>query len=205
MPISYETPWGKSQSHSTRAEGIVFYSTAGHGGFGLTESRALEFRRALPEFVCFGGYSRWFEEDCDACAIVIVFHEFFQPDEIHNAIRAVRHMATSYPKWQEVVRFIESQPHLLTIERNEAARTESLWERRGLFGGMFIDEFARHWAVDFKRGSERKTFLVSGYPDKQWFTDEELAGLTEYQPELHDKRRRFAGSDQTAVLRFPMN
>ncbi len=37
--MSIRTPWGKAQTTEVLAEGIVFYSTASHGGFKLARPR----------------------------------------------------------------------------------------------------------------------------------------------------------------------
>lgn len=188
--MKIETPWGTSQSESIRAEGIVFHSTSSHGGFHLNAERRLEFQKRLPEFRCFGGYTRWFEEDCDSCAVVIAFAECFLTSEIYDAIRQVRSMARDYVNWQRVVEYIESQPNLLRIETEERTRREPLWETGGMTGGMLKPEFAHHWCVNLRRGSERKTMLFPQYPHKCLFTDAELSSLVEYVPELHDRPHR---------------
>lgn len=193
--MKVETPWGPSQHAFKKADGIVFHSTSGHGGFYLNDERRLVFQNTLPDFECFAGYTRWFEEDCDACAVVIVFAEVFQAAEIYDAIRLARAMAgnTEYgTKWIPVVEYFESQPALVRIENEERERRSTLWERGGLHGGGFVAEFAGHWAVNFSRGSDRRTLMMPAYPDQQLYTDDELSGLTEYQPELHNMRRAIA-------------
>jgi hypothetical protein len=56
-----QTPWGPSQGEEILAEGIISYSTAGHGGIWLSPER----RKALPPAKNFLGSKEWWEEDCD--------------------------------------------------------------------------------------------------------------------------------------------
>lgn len=107
--MNVHTPWGPSQSATTVADGIVFHSTASHGGFLLDEERLKTFRESLPTFRPFNGHTKWFEEDCDACAVVVVFRDAFSPDAVANAIRMIRYMANrNYPAhWEEVERYVD--------------------------------------------------------------------------------------------------
>ena len=72
-----QTPWGATQHATEFAPGIVFHSTAGHGGFHLSPERMREFRKALPKFQTWTG-GPWFEEDCDAVVISCVFPDAFE-------------------------------------------------------------------------------------------------------------------------------
>lgn len=72
------TPWGNADWATTYAPGIVFYSTPGHGGFHLSPDRQAELQRKFPGFVTFRGNGpAWFEEDCDACAVILTWPELF--------------------------------------------------------------------------------------------------------------------------------
>lgn len=68
------TPWGAAQHIEKEAEGIVWYSTASHGGYGLSEARLrampVEYARHTP----FAGRG-WYEEDCDWCLVWLSFPE----------------------------------------------------------------------------------------------------------------------------------
>src|SRR4051794_1640047 len=53
------SPWGEVQPATRFADGIYSVSTAGHGGFKVSD----EFNKLIPEpFRADGG---WYEEDCD--------------------------------------------------------------------------------------------------------------------------------------------
>lgn len=60
------TPWGKSQYSKPLTRGIIFYGTAGHGGYHVSK----KLNALIPERVRDRG--GWYEEDC-AWAIPIVF------------------------------------------------------------------------------------------------------------------------------------
>ncbi len=62
-----QTPWGESLSEDTLAEGIVFYETGRHGGIRLSVER----NRKMPTY--FRRSDRWYEEDCEACKVLLVF------------------------------------------------------------------------------------------------------------------------------------
>ena len=66
------TPWGESQTEKILADGIVDYTTAGHGGIWLSEER----RNAIPEsFKSFTGTNEWLEEDCDWAIAYVTFEK----------------------------------------------------------------------------------------------------------------------------------
>ena len=88
------TPWGPTQDATEFAPGIVFHSTAGHGGFHLDRDAMRRFRKAIPDFHTFAGGS-WFEEDCDACAVVLVFPEVFDSVAVENCENQVRNWTAS--------------------------------------------------------------------------------------------------------------
>ena len=72
---STQTRWGRAQTEHTIAEGIIHYTTASHGGFGLSPARYA----AMPAHLraCSWTGDRWFEEDCAWCAVVLAWPEYF--------------------------------------------------------------------------------------------------------------------------------
>jgi hypothetical protein len=89
------TPWGVAQHSREYAPGIVFYSTASHGGFHLSDARVAMMPKCLREFVPFGGEQRgagrWLEEDCDWSIVAIAFPQFFKPEDIEVALSTIKH------------------------------------------------------------------------------------------------------------------
>ncbi len=73
----YETPWGKAQQVKEIAPGIVWCSTAGHGGYWISEKRRQEMPHPYRSAKTFAG-GNWYEEDCDWCLVYLAFPEVFQ-------------------------------------------------------------------------------------------------------------------------------
>jgi hypothetical protein len=93
--ILKRTPWGKLQSHEDIGAGVIFYSTASHGGYKVPA----KLNKLIPDlFRCDDG---WYEEDC-AWSIVHVFlneHIEFVADKYLQALETVK---CWYPhEWQE--------------------------------------------------------------------------------------------------------
>lgn len=60
-----QTPWGLAQDSTVLAEGIISYSTAGHGGIWLSKKRQEELEKGLGKINNFLADPAWWEEDCD--------------------------------------------------------------------------------------------------------------------------------------------
>lgn len=75
------TPWGQAQTSTRFADGIMFYSTAGHGGFHLSPERLADMpdalRKAHDNYCPFA----WFEEDCESALVILAFPDEFTADE----------------------------------------------------------------------------------------------------------------------------
>lgn len=78
------TPWGMSQGATIYAEGIVFHSTASHGGFKLDRARNAALHPALR---ISGG---WYEEDGDWARVAIGYPDLFTDREKAQADRTLR-------------------------------------------------------------------------------------------------------------------
>jgi hypothetical protein len=83
------TPWGTAQDTNEIAEGITFYSTAGHGGMKLSPERHAKVQKKFPNFKTFAG-GAWYEEDCDVMAVVATFPECFKAETVAECIEMVR-------------------------------------------------------------------------------------------------------------------
>lgn len=89
-----DTPWGPTQSMDVYAEGVVFHSTAGHGGFQLSAARNAK----VPESV--RSSDGWYEEDCGWACVAITFPELFTAYEHRHAVQT---MERWYPEhWSEI-------------------------------------------------------------------------------------------------------
>ncbi len=80
--MSFDTPWGQSQTETKIAEGLINYITASHGGIWLSRERIANFPKPLLPFIdgnvdCKSGEG-WFEEDCDWAFVAIAYPEYFK-------------------------------------------------------------------------------------------------------------------------------
>ncbi|MCP4564176.1 MAG: hypothetical protein GY873_37355 [Bosea sp.] len=89
-----QTPWGVSQGATVYLDGIVSHSTAGHGGFKLSDERN---RHVHPLLRAKGG---WYEEDCAWAIVAITFPDLFSRFERRCAERSVK---DSWPDAWEVI------------------------------------------------------------------------------------------------------
>lgn len=71
------TPWGKSQEAIRIARGIMWYTTAGHGGYHLSKKRLSEMPEPYKSFKTFAGKG-WYEEDCDWAVVHLCFGKELQ-------------------------------------------------------------------------------------------------------------------------------
>lgn len=110
------TPWGATQQATEYAPGIVFHSTAGHGGFHLDAARMRQFRSRLPSFTTYAG-GPWFEEDCDAAVVVVVFPEAFDDDAVRSCTEQIHSMAKGgYERFPVVSEWLNTSPLSLFSE-----------------------------------------------------------------------------------------
>src|SRR3546814_12124586 len=65
------TPWGLAQSSEIYANGVVFHSTASHGGIKLDRARNMAMHGVLRVA---GG---WYEEDCEWAKVALGFPDLF--------------------------------------------------------------------------------------------------------------------------------
>lgn len=93
--IPKHSPWGHPQDRSPVAEGIVFFSTASHGGYWLSAKRRAAMPYQLKAFKTFAG-GNWFEEDCDAIVVVLAFPTEFSADAVSIAWDMIRANAKYY-------------------------------------------------------------------------------------------------------------
>lgn len=79
--------WGPVQHENPVAEGITFVSTAGHGGYVLSNERADKLRATFPRFESSFSTTTEFEEDCDANIVVLAFPECFSDERVYFAVQ----------------------------------------------------------------------------------------------------------------------
>lgn len=105
--MSSHTVWGPSQSSKKFADGIVFHSTAGHGGFVLSGGKhiLLQSRLDRPFETWAGGCN--YEEDADAAVVVAVLSEFFPADMVERARNQILNSGDNY--YGSVKEFVKNQ------------------------------------------------------------------------------------------------
>ena len=69
--------------------GLVFHSTAGHGGFELSAARWKRLRGILGPVKSYAGEG-WLEEDCDWALAAIALSEWFTDAEIFSAFLSIK-------------------------------------------------------------------------------------------------------------------
>lgn len=82
------TPWGPSQTEKQVAEGITLHSTAGHGGYLISDERRQQMPEPLRSWQTYAG-GNWYEEDCDWAVVVIAFPDDFPPRDVWAAVRMI--------------------------------------------------------------------------------------------------------------------
>lgn len=88
------TPWGQSQSSEIYADGVIFHSTASHGGFKLDRARNALMPAALRVL---GG---WYEEDAEWSKVATGFPNLFTAYERRHAEKTLRDY---YPNCWEAI------------------------------------------------------------------------------------------------------
>lgn len=82
--VRENTPWGASQGATHYAEGVLFHSTASHGGFQLTPGRNDSIHPALRK------QSGFYEEDAEWAAVAQGLPELFTTRERREADETIR-------------------------------------------------------------------------------------------------------------------
>ena len=120
--LRISTPWGMAQSSEIYADGVVFHSTASHGGIKLDRAR----NAAMPAMLRVAG--GWYEEDCEWSKVAIGFPDLFTDYERRHADRTLRDY---YPECWEAV-------HGRTLEPGKSFAND----RR-----LFREAHAQDWVV----------------------------------------------------------
>lgn len=89
--LSY-TPWGPTQEINEIAPGIVFYSTASHGGYLVSPERNKQIAEKYRLGKQFLG---WYEEDCGWAPLAATWPELFP----NVTSKQVNSMLPSWESW----------------------------------------------------------------------------------------------------------
>ena len=86
MFVGKNSPWGIVQDEETIADGIVYVSTASHGGIWVSPELLGRVQKAMRDYAAYwSGSSQWFEEDCAAQCVVVSFPEHFPAEQVERA------------------------------------------------------------------------------------------------------------------------
>lgn len=158
------TPWGAIHTKDETVEGLVFISTASHGGYYVTPELWAILLAKFPGFIPFAGEG-WLEEDVDWSMVPLAFPELFGDEVIRDAV-------TTAKGWiKNIVVPAELLARAEAFERRLA--TLGMWERGGLSTGGKI------WNVSFTNVAtgERRVVAMKDYPAKRHYAAAELDTL----------------------------
>jgi hypothetical protein len=177
-PALQSTPWGNAHGAYEYAEGLIFVHTASHGGLYCSAARWGELMRAFPAWRSFNNLAGWLEEDEDFALGPLLWPEAFDPQAVFNAVRTATAAAAAYREpnpWPAVTAWLQSPAGaaVLKIAAEYEKTIAGQWERGGLSGGGGRPG----WLVSLYRGKEHKAVLFKAYPEKQFYTEAELAAL----------------------------
>jgi hypothetical protein len=87
--ISTATPWGRAQSATYYANGLISYTTSSHGGFHVSWG----LQRRIPSYL--RTIDAWYEEDCEWAIPAVVFPEYFS---LRDRLLAIETMQRWFPE-----------------------------------------------------------------------------------------------------------
>lgn len=186
MQTQLSTPWGPAQTTHEEHPGLIWVSTASHGGFHLDRNRMAAFRRRFPFFSTYAG-GPWFEEDQDWAAVVLAFSDEFTDEQVFDACRTARISAKPcnfngrierYQEWETLVDWLQHDQIGCNVQHRANAFEEkmaSLYER----GSMGTTDTPGTWWVFLRpmcggECIECRMSLDQIY-EKRFFTYEEVA------------------------------
>ena len=90
-----ETPWGQAQGVKAIGKGIIFVSTASHGGYFVPHAYldliAPSWRAYAKRW---SGSENWYEEDCCWAGVALAFPDLFPADALVAAENVSKYVAS---------------------------------------------------------------------------------------------------------------
>lgn len=175
------SPWGTIDHVWDVAEGIVRVSTPGHGGYWLWPARMIQLRQQFPLFKPFAG-EPWFEEDMDWCVVVLAFPEHFSEHSIWAAFDTFKRSASYSERMAAQQGWLDtdSARKCFRIAKQYEDAHADHWMCGSMIGGGSTD---RLWSVHMTRLRDgAKKWVRMPYPEKPFYTDEELSKFNELIP-----------------------
>jgi len=92
MPIAkgQPCPWGRIETVTKVADGIVSVTTSSHGGLWLSPARQLTLPPTLASFTPWTGTQEWWEEDADWAVVVLAWPNYWPEDVVRTAVEITR-------------------------------------------------------------------------------------------------------------------
>lgn len=134
MQIPKTSPWGKVQSITNFIDGMVFVSTASHGGIKL--SRQLNAK--IPAYMRRAG--GWYEEDIDWCIPFIIFNDELLAQGKSEYAQAVKTMLSWLPETYEKYFNTTVTPEQSYIRASEVFHKENA-EKHVVFSAVNSNRF----------------------------------------------------------------
>ena len=94
------TPWGYAEHSTELIAGVSAVSTASHGGMRISQAR----RQAMQALSVPDNWVReWYEEDCEVAAVILAFHNEFDPPVVAEAYAIVQKIDEANWRWGELL------------------------------------------------------------------------------------------------------
>ncbi len=154
------SPWGRPDSQTILAAGIVRVSCEGHGGIFVSLERFAQ----MPECFRVDPYSDggWFEEDREAFLVCLAFPEEFDDRAIWYAVNFIL-AGHDYPSARA---FVEGETGSGLRERHKR-----FMEVNGALYSPGVMSSAGHgWTVHYRRISDNREAIASGLTNEEAFS-----------------------------------
>jgi hypothetical protein len=156
MPTS--TPWGTSQISETYARGIMYYSTASHGGYHLSPTRNM----VVPEYM--RKADGWYEHDCEWAIAATIFPEaWVKAWGSENILKTIKETLRNwYPDFYEKfynVEILETESHVRDRENFAEANKDNYVVICATGKEKHVEVIATKGGVR-EFGAEERTFLI---------------------------------------------
>ena len=154
------SPWGRPQSQTVLAAGIIRVSCEGHGGIFVSPERFAQ----MPECFRIDPHSdgSWFEEDREAFLVCLAFPQEFDDLAIWYAVNFIL-AGHDYPDARS---FVEGETGSVLRERHKR-----FMDKNGAFYSPgTMSSSGQGWTVRYRRISDNREAIASGLTNDEAFT-----------------------------------
>ncbi|MGY3581868.1 hypothetical protein ACVIGB_000061 [Bradyrhizobium sp. USDA 4341] len=145
------TPWGEADGKVVYGDGVVQYTTPGHGGFHLDRKRNAKVHPALRQ-AC--GDGAWYEEDCAWSVVAFTHGELFTSRERRIAIKTLKEYYP-HPYTAATGEKVEPSESRTLREEEHGRRHANDWQA---ISAIYDDENPGMTRVTATLGGHRSTF-----------------------------------------------